>query len=61
MMCHAKQKSETDMQNFIKLKHYLEISNCHENLGDMILVSEVMQDETGNTDLGEPFIRLFNT
>lgn len=50
MMCHAKQKSETDMRNFIKLKYYLEISNCHENLGDMNLVSEVMEDEAGNTD-----------
>jgi len=47
MMCHAKQKSEADTQNFVKFKHYLEISNCHENLGDRNLVSKVMEDKAG--------------
>lgn len=38
------------MENFIKLKHYLEISSCHENRGNMNPVSEVIDDEAGNTD-----------
>lgn len=50
MRCHAKQISKVGVQNFIKLKHYLDISNCHENLGDMNLVSEIMEDKAGNTD-----------
>lgn len=43
------------MWNFIKLKYCLVISNCNENLGYKNLVSEVMEDEAGNTNWGGCF------